>query len=90
MQSILRTSCSRFRVFNAIPCFLSTHKPTPYLLQPIIFQTATMSSKISEAKRMKTEDQAVTNFREYLRIPTVHPDPDYGKLRVFFLDTELS
>lgn len=26
---------------------------------------------------MKTEDQAVTNFREYLRIPTVHPDVDY-------------
>ena len=27
-----------------------------------------------------TEDQAVTNFREYLRIKTVHPKPDYGEL----------
>lgn len=24
------------------------------------------------------EHEAVTNFREYLRIPTVHPDVDYG------------
>lgn len=24
------------------------------------------------------EQEAVTNFREYLRIPTVHPDVDYG------------
>ena len=29
----------------------------------------------------QTEDQAVTNFREYLRIKTVQPNPDYGKLR---------
>lgn len=26
------------------------------------------------------ELEAVTNFREYLRIPTVHPDVDYGKI----------
>lgn len=24
------------------------------------------------------EHEAVTNFREYLRIPTVHPDVDYS------------
>lgn len=24
------------------------------------------------------EPEAVTNFREYLRIPTVHPDVDYS------------
>lgn len=24
------------------------------------------------------ENEAVTNFREYLRIPTVHPDVDYS------------
>ena len=26
------------------------------------------------------EDAAVSLFREYLRIKTVHPDPDYGKV----------
>lgn len=26
------------------------------------------------------EDPAVTRLREYLRIRTVHPDPDYSKL----------
>ena len=25
------------------------------------------------------EDPAVTNFREYVRINTMHPDPDYGE-----------
>lgn len=30
-----------------------------------------------------TEDQAVTNFREYLRIKTVHPKPDYDGALVF-------
>ena len=28
-------------------------------------------------KKSKTEDKAVTLFREYLRIKTVHPKPDY-------------
>ena len=27
----------------------------------------------------EVEDQAVTLFREYLKIKTVHPEPDYGK-----------
>ena len=26
------------------------------------------------------EDAAVSLFREYLRIQTVHPDPDYGNI----------
>lgn len=26
------------------------------------------------------EDPAVTNFRRYLRIKTVEPDPDYGEI----------
>lgn len=30
-------------------------------------------------KKAKTEEKAVTLFREYLRIKTVHPNPDYGK-----------
>ena len=28
---------------------------------------------------LKSEDPAVTNFREYLRIPSVHPDVNYGE-----------
>ena len=28
---------------------------------------------------MSTEDPAVTNFRTYLRINTVQPNPDYGE-----------
>ncbi|XP_066285183.1 aminoacylase-1-like [Branchiostoma lanceolatum] len=35
------------------------------------------------AKRNKTEDPAVTKFRDYLRIRTVHPDPDYAGAVVF-------
>ncbi|XP_053377243.1 aminoacylase-1-like [Mercenaria mercenaria] len=31
----------------------------------------------SSKKEVKAEDKAVTNFREYLRIKTVHPEPDY-------------
>jgi len=31
-----------------------------------------------KSKRQRTEDPAVTKFREYLRIKTVHPEPDYG------------
>ncbi|VVC39297.1 Peptidase M20,ArgE/DapE/ACY1/CPG2/YscS, conserved site,Peptidase M20, dimerisation domain,N-acyl-L- [Cinara cedri] len=31
------------------------------------------------------EPEAVTNFREYLRIPTVHPDVDYSKCVEFLL-----
>lgn len=29
------------------------------------------------------ENEAVTNFREYLRIPTVHPDVDYSMYILF-------
>ncbi|XP_050428200.1 aminoacylase-1-like [Adelges cooleyi] len=32
-----------------------------------------------------TEHEAVTNFREYLRIPSVHPDVDYSKCVEFLL-----
>lgn len=31
------------------------------------------------------EHEAVINFREYLRIPTVHPDVDYSMYIVFSL-----
>lgn len=31
------------------------------------------------AMAMKGEDPAVSNFREYLRIPSVHPNVNYGK-----------
>lgn len=34
-------------------------------------------SKESSTKRSESEDKAVTLFREYLRIKTVHPKPDY-------------
>lgn len=29
------------------------------------------------------EHEAVTNFRKYLRIPTVHPNVDYSKYKFF-------
>lgn len=34
-------------------------------------------SEESSTKRLQSEDKAVTLFREYLRIKTVHPKPDY-------------
>ena len=39
------------------------------------------------AKRAKVgEDPSVTVFREYLRIKTVQPNPDYGKFTINFLN----
>ncbi|XP_074645722.1 aminoacylase-1-like isoform X1 [Tubulanus polymorphus] len=35
------------------------------------------------SKKHKAEDQAVTNFREYLRCKTVHPNPDYESAVIF-------
>jgi hypothetical protein len=36
---------------------------------------------MSRGKREGTaEEDAVTNFREYLRIPSVQPDVNYGKI----------
>lgn len=32
----------------------------------------------------KLDETAVENFREYLRIPSVHPDVDYGKISHVF------
>ncbi|XP_065829472.1 aminoacylase-1-like [Oscarella lobularis] len=32
---------------------------------------------MSTPKKTKSEEEAVSNFREYLRCKTVHPDPDY-------------
>ena len=32
----------------------------------------------------KAEDAAVSNFRQYLRIKTMHPDPDYGMTYWYF------
>lgn len=40
--------------------------------------TTKMASK--RAKVEEPEDPSVTVFREYLRIKTVQPNPDYGKL----------
>lgn len=38
-----------------------------------------MADEDNGTKRPKTEEApAVTRFREYLRIKTVQPDPDYG------------
>lgn len=33
----------------------------------------------------KQEDPAVTRFRQYLRIKSVHPTPDYGMFIIFIL-----
>jgi hypothetical protein len=33
----------------------------------------------STAEKDALDTQAVNNFREYLRIPTVHPNINYGK-----------
>ncbi|XP_072026052.1 aminoacylase-1-like isoform X2 [Amphiura filiformis] len=74
---ILRTSLSRIcRVSSAFSSTLPLQKPNLYPRRSFVLTAATMSTT-NQAKKMKTEDQAVTNFREYLRIPTVHPDPDY-------------
>ena len=43
-----------------------------------------MSSQGRETETVK-EDPAVTRFREYLRIKTVQPDPDYGKTTEFLI-----
>ncbi|KAL4239493.1 adenylate cyclase [Mactra antiquata] len=40
-------------------------------------------SEESQEKRVTQEDRAVTRFREYLRIKTVHPNPDYDSAMAF-------
>lgn len=37
-----------------------------------------MSANSVEKKARLDEDPAVSRFREYLRIKTIQPDPDYG------------
>ena len=46
------------------------------------FIVRVMSSQGRGTETVK-EDPAVTRFREYLRIKTVQPDPDYGKTTEF-------
>ena len=40
--------------------------------------TSTEENEPVEKKAKTDEDPAITRFREYLRIKTVHPNPDYG------------
>ena len=40
--------------------------------------TSTEANEPVEKKAKTDEDPAITRFREYLRIKTVHPNPDYG------------
>ena len=43
-----------------------------------------LDDKIKKAKMADSEeDPAVTLFRDYLRIKTVHPDPDYENCMIF-------
>ncbi|XP_013396112.1 aminoacylase-1-like [Lingula anatina] len=49
------------------------------------YSTMSMSNGLP-AKQAKTEDRAVSKFREYLRINTVQPDPDYGPAIKFLQD----
>ena len=47
--------------------------------------TSTKENGPVEKKAKTDEDPAITRFREYLRIKTVHPNPDYGMTtRTFF------
>ena len=45
----------------------------------IVDQSWSLKTSTMAAEHGQGEHQAVTNFREYLRIKTVEPDPDYGK-----------
>lgn len=40
--------------------------------------------KMAEKRAKVEEDSSVTVFREYLRIKTVQPNPDYGKYDSLF------
>lgn len=39
-------------------------------------------SSLSADQKNALDTQAVNNFREYLQIPSVHPDVDYGKFSI--------
>jgi hypothetical protein len=43
------------------------------------------NNEIQQQQVKDDEDPAVTKFREYLRINTAFPDPDYGKLHLIFI-----
>lgn len=40
---------------------------------------------ISSDRKNALDEQAVQNFREYLQIPSVHPNINYGKHEVTFV-----
>ena len=44
-----------------------------------------MDASRTAGESQSEEDAAVSLFREYLRIKTVHPDPDYGKVSMYIL-----
>ena len=52
-----------------------------FLSKYIAFSSS--KSKLITSKEL--DELAVDNFREYLRIPSVHPDVDYSKL-LFFIE----
>ena len=47
--------------------------------------TSTTENEPTEKRAKIDEDPAITRFREYLRIKTVHPNPDYGMDHDFIL-----
>lgn len=40
---------------------------------------------LTTVQKKVLDAQAVENFREYLRIPSVHPDIDYGTFNILTL-----
>lgn len=47
---------------------------------------------ISADQKKALDDEAVRNFQEYLRIPSVHPDINYGELfrKVFLISIDIT
>ena len=51
--------------------------------KPLKFKSFFHFSELSKSFIMAEEHPAVTLFREYLRIKSVHPNPDYESCNVF-------
>lgn len=66
-------SASRYRVLCASMCLLRVEARTKTMLPD------KDGPALGGGQTVENEDPSVSLFREYLRIRTVHPEPDYGE-----------
>ena len=57
-----------------------SHSELLLYVSDLNFELSDKTKRRKMPEKGQKEEPAVTRFREYLRIKSVHPTPDYGKL----------